>query len=125
MVMEKITTNAPPQRVSVPLIQKICEFYRFFHESLKIFPKQEKYTIGQKIENTIVETLELILAAAYSTRENKDTIIRKVSNKIDLLKYLIRLTYETKSLNLKRYVALEEKLIEMGKMVGGWLRSNS
>jgi hypothetical protein len=109
----------------VPLVQKICEFYRFFHESLKNFPKQEKYGLGQKIENVIIETLELTLAATYSTRENKGTIIHKVSNKIDLLKYLVRLAYETKSLNLKRYLALEEKLIEMGKMVGGWLRSNS
>ena len=99
------------------------EFYKICHESVKVFPKQERYSLGQKIENTILEILEFALQAAYLPKYRKADFIRKASDKADLLKYLIRLAYETKSINLKRYMALEEKIIEIGKMLGGWIKS--
>lgn len=50
-------------------------------------------------------------------------VIRRASDKTDLLKYLLRLAYEIKSINLKKYLLLEEKIIEIGKMLGGWIKS--
>jgi len=99
------------------------EFYKICHESIKVFPKQEKYSLGQKIENTILEILEFTLQAAYLPKYRKVDFIRKASDKADLLKFLIRLAYETKSINLKRYVILEGKILEIGKMLGGWIKS--
>ena len=108
----------------IPIFKKTYELYKTFHECLRFFPKQEKYTLGQKIENVILEAMELILQTIYSPKNTKSEIIRKVSRKIDLLKYLFRLAFETKSLNIKKYTTLEEMVIEIGKMVGGWLKSN-
>jgi hypothetical protein len=88
-----------------------------------LFPKQEKYTLGQKIENTILETLELVLMASYTTNNYKIEILRKANNKIDFLKYLIRLAHETNSIKIKSYVIIEEKILEIGKNIGGWRRS--
>ena len=105
-------------------MHKICELYKLFHEYLKYFPKQEKYTLGQKIETTILESLELILSATYLPKNKRFEIIRKASDKIDLLKYLIRLAYETKSINIKKYIILEGKIIEIGKIIGGWMKLN-
>lgn len=98
--------------------------YVVFHGYLKLFPKQEKYSLGLKIENTILEILELILSASYLPKYQKGEILRKASDKTDLLKYLIRLAHETKSINTKKYVALEEKVLEIGKMLGGWMKFN-
>ena len=108
---------------TAPLMHKLCEIYKLFHECFKFFPKQEKYSLGQKIENTILEILEFSLQAAYLPKGIKNEVVRKASNKTDLLKYLIRLAYETKSLNMRRYVALEKSAVEIGKMLGGWIRS--
>lgn len=105
------------------MVHKICELYRLFHECLKTFPKQEKFTLGQKTENTILEILELVLSAAYLPKYDKNKILRKASDKTDLLKYLIRLANETKSVNIKKYVALEEMTLEIGKVLGGWIKS--
>lgn len=87
-----------------------------------LFPKQERYTLGQKIENTILEVLELTLSASH-TGIYKNEILRKTNNKIDLLKYLFRLAHETESIKMKNYLILEEAIIEIGKIIGGWLRS--
>ena len=115
--------NPPPYGTEVSLVHKVCELYKLFHKCLLTFPKQEKFTIGQKTENTILEILELALSAVYLPKYDKSKMIRKASDKTDLLKYLARFTYETKSINLKSYILLEEKILEIGKMLGGWIKS--
>mgnify|MGYP001564505654 FL=1 len=90
---------------------------------MKLFPKLERYSLGQKIENTILEILELTLQAAYQPKYRKIETIRKASDKTDLLKYLLRLAYNVEAVNLKKYLLLEEKAIELGKMFGGWIKS--
>lgn len=96
--------------------------YKIFHNYLKIFPKQEKFSLGIKIENLILEILELFLLAKFSSKNEKINIVKQASQKIDLLKVLIRLVYETKSLNLKKYLILEQEATGIGKMTGGWIK---
>jgi len=52
-------------------------------------------------------------------------LLIKASDSTDLLKILVRLAYETESLNKQKYLVLEEKIIEAGKMIGGWLKSTT
>ncbi len=124
--MTNFSSFKPPDgfinRFEVPVLHKILELYKLFHEYLILFPKHEKYTIGQKIGNTILEVLELTLSASH-TNIYKNEILRKTNNKIDLLKYLFRLALETESIKIKNYLILEEATIEIGKIIGGWRRS--
>lgn len=114
---------APPDGITVSLVQKLCELYKTFHPCLSAFPKQERHTLGQRIEQTILDALELVLSGAYAQRQTKLPVLKHASDKIDLLKYLIRLAHETRSLNTKRYADLERESLEIGKMLGGWIRS--
>lgn len=107
---------------NAPVLHKILELYKLFNQYLKLFPKHEKYTLGEKIENTILETLELVLLATYTGIYKKD-ILRKANNKVDLLKYLIRIAYETSSVKIKGYLLLEEQILEIGKDIGSWIKS--
>ena len=103
-------------------MHKVCEFYKLFHDFLKFFPKTEKYSLGQKIENLILEIIELSLKTAYLPKLEKLTPLKEIDSKTNLLKIIIRLTNEIKSLDNKKYLILQEKLQEIGKMVGGWIR---
>ena len=63
-----------------------------------------------------------MLAAAYASKYKRVELLQQTSEKVDLLKYLIRFAYKTKALNQKRYLLLQEKVIEIGKMLGGWMK---
>ena len=104
------------------MTHRIFEFYKLFHDYLKLFPKSEKYSLGQKIENLVLEILEFSLKAAYSYKEEKLIFLKKADAKVNLLKILIRLANEIKALDSKKYLILQEKLQEIGKMIGGWIR---
>jgi len=107
----------------VPLFQKLYDFYQLFYELLDHFPKKSRPVLGQKIERTILEALESVSVAAYSSNIEKNKSLTKTSFKIDFLKILIRLAYETKTIDQKKYILLEEKLQEIGRMLGGWIKS--
>lgn len=67
--------------------------------------------------------IELIIMAGYQSREQKLPTLHKVSIKIDLLKMLLRLSSETKCLDNNKYQQLTSHLIEMGRMLGGWIKT--
>ena len=96
--------------------------YKLFHKILILFPKYERYSLGQKIENTILDTLELSIKTVYLPKQEKLKYLKEIDTKINLLKMLIRLSNEIKTLDNKKYLILQEKLQEIGRMIGGWIK---
>jgi four helix bundle protein len=80
--------------------------------------------LGQKIDNTALEILEAITLAGISS-QNKLNLLEKASQKLDLLKILIRLADDLKILDNKKYLEIQQKIQEIGKMLGGWIKSRA
>lgn len=89
--------------------------------AIATFPKTKRYTLGQKLDNITLEIFELLFSVTNSN--NKTETLSKISNKIDLLKILLRLAKDTQGLTNKSYLELQEMLQEIGKMLGGWIRA--
>lgn len=67
-----------------------------------------------------IETMEAISAATFLSREEKHPYVRLAIKKMDTLRVLLLVLWETKSFDDKKYIALSVKLDEAGKMLGGW-----
>ena len=106
-----------------PIIQKVYDFYREFHLAVPLMPKHDRYGIGEKINNKTLDLLESLIYASRTDRKNKFGYLEDAAAKLDLLKILMRLAEDTKAVSAKRYLVLSEKLQEIGKMLGGWIRS--
>jgi four helix bundle protein len=107
----------------IPIIQKIYDFYREIYLAVEKMPKKDKYTLGEKLGKTTLELIELLIMASYAHKEEKNIFLGKANAKLELLKILVRLAEEVKAINTKKYLLLQEKLQETGKMLGGWIRS--
>jgi len=68
----------------------------------------------------LVELIEAISTAGFLSREEKLPYVRIAIRKLDTLKILLMVLWETKALDNKKYVALSLPLDEVGKMLGGW-----
>jgi len=108
---------------NLSLIQKLKSAYKTWHEFLPFFPKNSRYTIGQKIDSLFLETIEQIIKAGYSDKTEKLIYLKRASFKLDLLKFFLQISWEIKSLDNKKYISLSERLDEIGKMIGGWIKS--
>ncbi len=52
--------------------------------------------------------------------KEKSIGIRDLISKLDALRFLFQLGYESKLIPEKKYILLSTPLIEIGKMLGGW-----
>jgi|SRR3989344_2422060 len=117
-------STPPPvsSNLGIPIFQKTYDFYKNFHEALKHFPRQDRYSVGQKCVDLNLDILELVLLAGYKSKNEKLVYLERASAKLDVLKILLRLSFETKAINQQKYISFESLLIEIGKMLGGWIK---
>lgn len=72
-----------------------------------------------------MDTIELLIEAGYSKNVDKAKVLDRASVKLNTLRFFIRLMKETRVFDLKKYTVLQEKIDEIGRMLGGWIRSNT
>lgn len=109
--------------LDIPIFKKCYDLYKTFYEYRADVSKQDRYTIWQRSENTILDVLESILFASQSSQAEKLPVLEAASVKLNLLRVLIRLTKDVKAIDNKKYIALETNIDEIGRMLGGWIRS--
>ena len=110
-------------RVETLIFSKAYELYRAYSQSYTTFPKAKRYTLGSTIDRHLLDVIELIIEAEYTTKKDKLLPLQKLSIKVDLVKVLIRLACETKCIETKNYQILSSSLVEIGKMLGGWIKT--
>ena len=106
----------------MPIIQRFVTAYKLWDEFRGHFPKKSRHTLGNRIDNIFLDAIELLFTASYLAQDQKLPFLQKASTKLDLLKFFLQVAWEIKALDNKKFVLLSERLNEIGKMLGGWIR---
>ena len=91
---------------------------------IRRFPKQDRHTLGQKSQQLTLEILELLFTANSAFGVERFNTQKQIDLKLKILKIVIRLSHDVRAIDQKHYLALEEKLVEIGRMLGGWMKTN-
>ncbi|OGZ46611.1 MAG: hypothetical protein A3J54_01070 [Candidatus Ryanbacteria bacterium RIFCSPHIGHO2_02_FULL_45_13b] len=83
-------------------------------------PKTHRHSLGRRIDTLFVEAIEAISIASFLSRTEKLPYVKLAIRKVDTLKIMLMVLWETKSLDNKKYIALSLKIDEIGRMLGGW-----
>lgn len=106
-----------------PILKKTVDLYRELYQHLKTFPKKDQYMLGRRCEEYTLIFMESILLAVGIEKHKKLAVLEEANAKFDVLKVLFRMARELKILDNKKYLSLQEKAQEIGRMLGGWMRS--
>lgn len=101
--------------------QKWEDMMGYAYVALRHIPKSERFTLGSEIRNCLLNGLKNIIKA--NQVRNKIVIVYEIDINIKILLSLIRIASDMQILPFKKYEILAEKLTEIGKMVGGWIKS--
>ncbi|MGH8657787.1 MAG: diversity-generating retroelement protein Avd [Gammaproteobacteria bacterium] len=85
------------------------------------FPRVRRFTLGERLESVLLEVLELSVEAAYT--HNKRTALHRANLRLEVAKHLWRLALEFQSVAHRRYEHGARLMDELGRQLGGWLRS--
>lgn len=107
----------------IPIFRKTYDLYKIFYGFRGSVPKQDRYTIWQRCESLMLEVLEGILYASQTGKAEKLPILERTSVKLNFLRVFVRLMKDTKAIDTKKYLIFESAIDEIGRMLGGWIRS--
>lgn len=116
-------SNSTPLPLNLQLTtlqRKSKELYLAWYWCYKTLPKEHRYTIGEKIDILLTEIIEAIASASFLAKEEKLPYVKIAIRKNDTVKIFLLILWETKSLDNKKYLAISEKINEVGRMLGGW-----
>jgi hypothetical protein len=104
----------------LPVLQKLKEVYLLWFSYYEQIPKLHRHSLGIKIDKLFIESIEMIAQASFLNKNEKLPYVRAGARKIDTLKILLMILWETKSIDNKKYTALSLKIENIGRMLGGW-----
>ena len=102
------------------IFNRAYAFLKWLFNHTGKFPKSHRFSVAVKLENTILELIELITTA--NMRRNKLDFLVRADEKLLYLKILSRLSYELQFINVKSYEYAAKELVEMGRMMGSWIK---
>lgn len=109
--------------LDIPIFHKTYDLYKLLHSYYATIPKAQRYTLWSKCENTTLSLLEALIETEYHRGEERRGSLFKISHQLDLLKVFMRLAKETRAISQPQYLAVQVLLQEIGKMIGGWIKS--
>ena len=63
------------------------------------FPRLRRYTLGERIETLLLQVLERLLEAAYSSGRDKTRALQRASQHLNVVRHLWRLSHELKAVS--------------------------
>lgn len=107
------------------ILVQTYEFLKMMIGVLSHFPHNQKPLLADRIQNQVSDVLELFIEAYYGSGSDKKSRLLQVNVKLEKLRYYVRLCYELGYYNSTKYGAIMEKIQEIGRMNGGWIKSLS
>jgi hypothetical protein len=111
----------PAQNSQLPKVVEDChDLLRWFIPILDKFPRTRRFTLGERLENGLLDMLADLVEAAYSRQ--KRPLLASASRRLEIIRHLWRLAYELKVISPSRYQHGAQLMNELGRQIGGWLR---
>jgi four helix bundle protein len=107
--------------VDLQILQKTYDMMLYAYPALAQFPKSERHTLVAEIKTTMANMVRLITRANKERR--KLEYLRQLDAELELLRTQVRLSMDLRFLPPRKYEQWSRYLTEIGKMLGGWIKS--
>jgi hypothetical protein len=85
-------------------------------------PKSQRFTFGERVDRLTLDCLELAIEATYAARDKKMEPLRRLNLHLEKLRVFWRLICDRRWISQQQLFFVSQKLDEIGRMVGGWLK---
>ena len=104
---------------STPKVVEDChELLAWIIPKLDQFPRNRKFTLGERIETGLLIVLENLITATY--QKSQPESLTKANLQLDIVRHLWRLSYQLQVISPQCYGKGAERLTELGRQIGGW-----
>ena len=105
------------------LIPKYEKYIEYMLKVILKMPRTEKFSIGTEIKTSMYDMLKNILFATKIEKKKRLEYYNIVDSNIYYQRICIRIMYNNKWIDMQKYKHSNELLSEIGKMLGGLIKS--
>lgn len=114
------TIKGTPTPTILPVLEKVKGFYKEWMPVHRKIPRTERFGIGMRIDTTLLDLLMALRRAGFASGERKIALLEIAIGKIDDVRFLFQLLWETRLASNEQFILFGKKIEEIGKDVGGW-----
>jgi hypothetical protein len=107
----------------LPIINRTYEVYKSIIDINDHLEKRWRYSLGNSLENSILSLLQELIMAKNAPKSLKSSYLIKANSHLEISILKLRLFLEMKIVNETKIFQTQSKLTEIGRMLGGWLKS--
>jgi 23S rRNA-intervening sequence protein len=85
------------------------------------FPRNHRFVLGERIERNLYHLLETLIQAKYT--KDRQRLLERANLTLEILRFQMRLAKDLQCLKVQSYGFAGKAIDEIGRLVGGWLRS--
>lgn len=116
-----VIVDRTPKVSDLLIRQKVEAMIEYAYIALRQFPKAERHVLSAEIRETVWGILRLVIVC--NKKYYKKTTLQELDAEIDLLRSQVRMAMIFKYLDFSKYEHWAMLNDEIGRMVGGWIKS--
>jgi 23S rRNA-intervening sequence protein len=109
------------ERPELTVITKAYDLVLWSCQHVARFPRSHRFVLGERIERNLYDLLETLVKARY-TRQ-RQALLEQANLTLEVLRFQMRLAKDVQCLKVNSYGFAAKAIDEIGRLVGGWLRS--
>lgn len=110
----------PPGPEAPQVLVKLYAYAKWVLERVEGFPKSQRFVLGQRLANHVMDVLELLVKATYARGGRKPELLWQANEGIEMTRWTVRMCSDRRLLSPKQFEFSAGCLNECGRMVGGW-----
>jgi hypothetical protein len=107
----------------IPVILKLYDLTLWTMQHTAKFPRHHRYSLGTKIESTLLNLLDILIDARYS--RDKARLLDRANIVLERFRFQMRLAKDLEILKIGSFAHQAERVEEIGRMIGGWRKQAS
>ena len=120
---EKRPRGPTPPRPEPVVVTRAYDLARWLLERNARFPRSHRFGLGESIQREVLTLLSGLVTASFT--RDRGAALRAASLAHTRLRILIRLARDVQCLSHDQYIFVIDPMEEVGRMLGGWSRSES
>ena len=106
-----------------PLFKDIYQFNVLMLNTTKSFPKDFKFSLGNRIKEHSLDVLEIINQSIFENKKEKLEFIEAIHKKMQSIRLLIRLCMDTKCINVEKFAFINAEIERILKQLYSWQKA--
>ncbi len=104
-----------------PIFTRTYDLVRWLIPMTVKFPRQQRFVLAHNVQQTVLRFQELLIEAALSTEPGG--LLGQADVTLTKLRFYLRLCRDLELLTLGQYAHVNRMVSEVGRLLGGWLKS--